>query len=188
MHPAQTGAQAPRGEDWFVRELSRIEREQREATASVARSFETTVAALTAQQTLLAATVAAMPVSAAGTVTTAGWAATNNGVVASDTIPWVAGKSKVDVVANMQGFYEADYAVPNSDRPAFRIHISGAASHPMAQVPGNMDTYWLVGSSARRVSLAVSAVTVNLVTTAGPAMTPAYAENDAYLGVLAIFS
>lgn len=50
--PGQPGSVVPPGEDWVPRELSAIRHEQREAVASIAASFKTTVAEL---QDLIAA-------------------------------------------------------------------------------------------------------------------------------------
>ena len=158
-----------------------------EGTSNAYKNINNTLQTLGDTIVALKATVAALPVSYADSTTQTGWQATNGAVIASVNIPWVAGKTRCDVVANIQGFYVADFTVPLSDVPAFKIGIAGVYQPPVPKIPDNMDTYWIIGSYSKPVTVGTS-FNVTVQTATGPALSAPYAENSVYLGALAIFS
>lgn len=115
-----------------------------------------------------------------------GWQATNNGTIASLSIPWAANRSTAVVMAQANGFYQADFNVPRSDLPAFEIIINGTVSPPIARTPDNFDTYWLVGAFNRKFTGSGS-VNVSVRTRTGNQLSPGYPDNRIYLGATAVF-
>lgn len=139
-----------------------------------------------ATQAAIEAAIAELPVVMSQAVDETQWQATNNGTIASISLPRPEGKTRATVLAQINGFYQADFDIPRSDLPAFRIRIGAQESTPQVRAPDNMDTFHIVGSFTRELNAAAT-VGVSVRTYTGPQLSPAYPENRIYLGVIAIF-
>lgn len=142
---------------------------------------------LSSQQDQLTDLVSSLPVSRVQSNSSSNWQATNGGDIASFSLPWVAGKSRCDITVTSYGFYVADWSVPMSDRPAFRVRIANSDSPVVPRIPDNMDTYWFNGTYSRALT-SPAPVSISLRTYTGPSLSAAYPENTAYITALAIFS
>jgi hypothetical protein len=171
--PGSPAAQMPSDEGGMARRVQEIERALLELGPSIAGSILPVVLAL--------------PVPVVDGADETGWQATNGGVLATVTIPWVAGKTACSVGAWLHGFYQADIGVPQSDRPAFYLGVQGAYGAALPSIPGNTDTYFLVGSHATSVTVATNVV-VTLKSVTGASLSAASPDNEAHVQALAIFS
>lgn len=131
-----------------------------------------------------------IPVSTVQTAAVSGFQAGNGlqtRLQTSFTVP--AGKTRCSILASYEGFFVSDFSVPNSERAAFRIAVSGGYNGPWGSfLPDNMDTYWLAGNGGVQLSGVSGTVTVSVQSNAGPTLAPAYPDNRLDLFVLAVFS
>ena len=103
-------------------------------------------------------------------ITSAHWETSNwraSGVVLSGSIVVPPGKTSLQVLAALTGFYNGGGG-PRSDQAAFRISINGTQSRSLARVPDNMDTYHLLGQYSRVLTVTPGQpVTIQVVALAG---------------------
>ncbi len=139
-----------------------------------------------ATQAAIEAAIAELPVIVSEAVEEENWQATDGGTIAQISLSRPAGKTRATILAQINGFYQANLNVPRSDTPAFHIRIGAQESTPQVRAPDNNDTFHIVGSFTRELN-ANANVGISVRTRTGDELSPAYPTNRMYLGVIAIF-
>lgn len=186
----QVGGDAGRRD--LVRRIARLESDLREATAALGgisglRAAQDDLAAhqaeLDAHQAELAAQAAQIPFSRISTASRTNYNLPNNTAIQSMTIPWPAGKSRVDVLASIQGTFNSG-GVAFAFLPVWYVRINGAASSMIRSVLYHMDDYYFSGTFAASVT-GGAPITVDAYITTGSG-TPIGATGTNYISLHAI--
>jgi hypothetical protein len=175
--PGTIANQLPHGADFVVRKLADLERQQREGLASIADSFNTTVAALPR----LASQVA----SSSGFGLTAGW---NDYATVTIAVP--AGKTHATIQA-VGGCAAVDMTSGGVTSASARILINGtaSASFPSAKDAGASAVNNVMSPSSGAAITVSGTVTVELqINPLNATAFPAEPGNFASLSVIAMFT
>lgn len=169
----------------LLRRVDDLETQLRKATAALGgvKGLQDAQAELAAHQAALETQAGQIPYSRISVASRTNYNLPNNTSIQSLTIPWPAGKTRVDVLVTIQGTFNSG-GVAFAYLPVWYARINGAASSMIRSVLYHMDDYYFSGSFAATVTTG-AAITVDAYITTGTG-TPIPATSTNYLSIYAI--